>query len=196
MAAGPSGGGGVMSELSSDCPALQLLCSASVSNTQMNYQLVYWASQQQDQDEKMAGCVFPMGPESFQRFTPDSLAAIEQRMAQEKARRNKHYQEDLGDVQLLRPRPDLEAGKQLPRIFADIPSHLVGVPLEDIDPYYFKDKRTFIVLNKGKAIFRFTATSALYIFNPFHPIRRIAIQILNIWIHQSCSTHLTHGAWF
>ncbi|XP_034427579.1 sodium channel protein type 4 subunit alpha-like isoform X3 [Hippoglossus hippoglossus] len=120
----------------------------------------------------MAGCVFPMGPESFQRFTPDSLAAIEQRMAQEKARQNKHYQE------LLRPRPDLEAGKQLPRIFADIPSHLVGVPLEDIDPYYFKDKRTFIVLNKGKAIFRFSATSALYIFSPFHPIRRIAIQIL------------------
>ncbi len=49
--------------------------------------------------------------------------------------------QDLGDVVLLRPRPDLEAGKQLPRIFADIPSHLVGVPLEDIDPYYFKDKR-------------------------------------------------------
>ncbi|XP_055364044.1 sodium channel protein type 4 subunit alpha-like isoform X4 [Betta splendens] len=126
----------------------------------------------------MAGCVFPMGPESFQRFTPDSLAAIEQRIAQEEARRHKHYQEDLGDVEVLRPRADLEAGKQLPRIFADIPSHLVGVPLEDIDPYYFKDHRTFIVLNKGKAIFRFSATSALYIFSPFHPIRRIAIKIL------------------
>ncbi|KAK9527345.1 hypothetical protein VZT92_013917 [Zoarces viviparus] len=126
----------------------------------------------------MAGCVFPMGPESFQRFTPDSLAAIEQRIAQERARRSKHYQEDLGDVVLPRRRPDLEAGKQLPRIFADIPSHLVGVPLEDIDQYYFKDKRTFIVLNKGKAIFRFTATSALYIFSPFNPIRRIAIKIL------------------
>ncbi|XP_023283950.1 sodium channel protein type 3 subunit alpha-like, partial [Seriola lalandi dorsalis] len=126
----------------------------------------------------MAGCVFPMGPESFQRFTPDSLAAIEQRIAQEEARRKKHYQEDLGDVELPKPRPDLEAGKQLPRIFADIPSHLVGVPLEDIDPYYFKDQRTFIVLNKGKAIFRFSATSALYIFSPFHPVRRIAIKIL------------------
>uniref|UniRef100_A0A3Q1FPC8 Ion transport domain-containing protein n=1 Tax=Acanthochromis polyacanthus TaxID=80966 RepID=A0A3Q1FPC8_9TELE len=114
----------------------------------------------------MAGCVFPMGPESFQRFTPDSLAAIEQRIAQEEARRHKHYQEDLGDVEIPRPRPDLEAGKQLPRIFADIPSHLVGVPLEDIDPYYFRDHRTFIVLNKGKAIFRFSATSALYVFSP------------------------------
>ncbi|KAM9332676.1 sodium channel protein type 2 subunit alpha-like [Pholidichthys leucotaenia] len=126
----------------------------------------------------MAGFVFPMGPESFQRFTPDSLAAIEQRIAQEEARRNKRYQEDLGDVELPRPRPDLEAGKQLPRIFAEIPSHLVGVPLEDIDPFYFKDQRTFIVLNKGKAIFRFSATSALYTFSPFHPVRKIAIKIL------------------
>lgn len=49
--------------------------------------------------------------------------------------------QDLGDVELPRPRPDLEAGKQLPRIFADIPPHLLGVPLEDIDPFYFKDKR-------------------------------------------------------
>uniref|UniRef100_A0A3P9NXY0 Ion transport domain-containing protein n=1 Tax=Poecilia reticulata TaxID=8081 RepID=A0A3P9NXY0_POERE len=133
----------------------------------------------------MAGCVFPMGPESFKRFTPDSLAAIEQRIAQEEARRKKQYQEvrmhppgDLGDVELPRPRPDLEAGKQLPRIFADIPSHLVGVPLEDIDPYYFRDRRTFIVLNKGKAIFRFSATAALYTFSPFHPVRRLAIRIL------------------
>ncbi|XP_061661041.1 sodium channel protein type 4 subunit alpha-like isoform X5 [Syngnathoides biaculeatus] len=126
----------------------------------------------------MAGCVFPMGPESFQRFTPDSLAAIEQRIAKEEARRNKHYQEDLGDVEVPRPRADLEAGKQLPRIYADIPSHLVGVPLEDIDQFYFRDQRTFIVLNKGKAIFRFNATSALYFFSPFHPVRAVAIRIL------------------
>uniref|UniRef100_A0A3Q4GT06 Sodium channel protein n=1 Tax=Neolamprologus brichardi TaxID=32507 RepID=A0A3Q4GT06_NEOBR len=41
---------------------------------------------------------------------------------------------------------------------------------------------TFIVLNKGKAIFRFSATSALYIFSPFHPIRRLAIKILVLFI--------------
>lgn len=39
-------------------------------------------------------------------------------------------------------------------------------------------QQTFIVLNKGKAIFRFSATSALYIFSPFHPIRRASIRIL------------------
>ncbi len=45
--------------------------------------------------------------------------------------------------------------------------------------------QTFIVLNKGKAIFRFSATSALYIFSPFHCIRRIAIRIL---VHSYPST--------
>lgn len=44
--------------------------------------------------------------------------------------------------------------------------------------FYLSLFQTFIVLNKGKAIFRFSATSALYIFSPFHPIRRIAIKIL------------------
>lgn len=38
--------------------------------------------------------------------------------------------------------------------------------------------QTFIVLNKGKAIFRFSATSALYILSPFHFIRSIAIKVL------------------
>uniref|UniRef100_A0A8D2QP07 Sodium channel protein n=1 Tax=Zosterops lateralis melanops TaxID=1220523 RepID=A0A8D2QP07_ZOSLA len=38
---------------------------------------------------------------------------------------------------------------------------------------------TFIVLNKGKTIFRFSATPALYILSPFHPIRRAAIKILS-----------------
>lgn len=38
--------------------------------------------------------------------------------------------------------------------------------------------QTFIVLNRGKAIFRFSATSALYILTPFNPLRKIAIKIL------------------
>uniref|UniRef100_A0A8C2GV84 Sodium channel protein n=1 Tax=Cyprinus carpio TaxID=7962 RepID=A0A8C2GV84_CYPCA len=126
----------------------------------------------------MAAILFPPGPDSLHRFTRESLAGIEQRIAEEEARNAKQYQEDLGDVEPLKSRADLEAGKQLPRIFGDIPPGLVGVPLEDIDPFYFQNKRTFIVLNKGKAIFRFSATSALYIFSPFHPIRRASIRIL------------------
>ncbi|KAL6488982.1 hypothetical protein MHYP_G00027230 [Metynnis hypsauchen] len=126
----------------------------------------------------MAAMLFPPGPDSLHRFTRESLAGIEQRITEEQARNARAYQEDLGDVELPKPRADLEAGKQLPRIFGDIPSGLVGVPLEDIDPFYFQNQRTFIVLNKGKAIFRFSATSALYIFSPFHPIRRASIKIL------------------
>ncbi|XP_059381258.1 sodium channel, voltage gated, type V-like, alpha b isoform X2 [Carassius carassius] len=126
----------------------------------------------------MAAILFPPGPDSLHRFTRESLAGIEQRITEEEARNAKQYQEDLGDVEPLKSRADLEAGKQLPRIFGDIPPGLVGVPLEDIDPFYFQNKRTFIVLNKGKAIFRFSATSALYIFSPFHPVRRASIRIL------------------
>uniref|UniRef100_A0A8C6WH91 Ion transport domain-containing protein n=1 Tax=Neogobius melanostomus TaxID=47308 RepID=A0A8C6WH91_9GOBI len=132
-----------------------------------------------------AACVFPLGPESFQLFTRDSLWAIEERIRVREEKRScaqdsSFRTPDLGDVEELRPRVDLEAGKTLPRIFSDIPSHLQGAPLEDIDPYY-RERRTFIVLNKGKAIFRFSATSALYVFSPFHPIRRLAIRVLSLF---------------
>lgn len=89
----------------------------------------------------MAAMLLPPGPDSLHRFTRESLAGIEQRIAEEEAKNAKEYQEDLGDVELPKPRADLEAGKQLPRIFGDIPSALVGVPLEDIDPFYFKNQR-------------------------------------------------------
>uniref|UniRef100_A0A8C2CTB7 Sodium channel protein n=1 Tax=Cyprinus carpio TaxID=7962 RepID=A0A8C2CTB7_CYPCA len=128
----------------------------------------------------MAAILFPPGPDSLHRFTRESLAGIEQRIAEEEARNAKQYQEDLGDVEPLKSRADLEAGKQLPRIFGDIPPGLVGVPLEDIDPFYFQNKRTFIVLNKGKAIFRFSATSALYIFSPFHPDNVLMFLLLSL----------------
>ena len=42
----------------------------------------------------------------------------------------------------------------------------------------FFSPQTFIVLNKGKTIFRFSATPALYFISPFNLVRRIAIKIL------------------
>ncbi|NWQ73260.1 SCN1A protein, partial [Columbina picui] len=77
-----------------------------------------------------------------------------------------------------KPSSDLEAGKTLPFIYGDIPPGMVSEPLEDLDPYYI-NKKTFIVLNKGKTIFRFSATPALYLLSPFNVIRRIAIKILS-----------------
>ncbi|XP_028282545.1 sodium channel protein type 4 subunit alpha B-like [Parambassis ranga] len=126
----------------------------------------------------MAAMLLPTGPDGLRRFTRESLAALEQRIAEEQARKAKDCNEAHRNAEPPKPRADLEAGKQLPRIFGDIPTELIGRPLEDIDPFYYKNQRTFIVLNKGKAIFRFSATSALYIFTPFHFIRTIAIKIL------------------
>ncbi|NXP56516.1 SCN2A protein, partial [Heliornis fulica] len=119
----------------------------------------------------------PPGPESFRYFTRDTLAAIEKRSAEEKAKKPKQEHTDDDDENGPKPNSDLEAGKTLPFIYGDIPPGMVSEPLEDLDPYYINQK-TFIVLNKGKAIFRFSATSALYILTPFNPIRKIAIKIL------------------
>ncbi|KAB0360458.1 hypothetical protein FD754_004614 [Muntiacus muntjak] len=107
----------------------------------------------------------PPGPQSFVFFTKQSLALIEQRIAEGKAKEPKEEKKD-DDEEGPKPSSDLEAGKQLPFIYGDIPPGMVSEPLEDLDPYY-ADKKTFIVLNKGKAIFRFNATPALYMLSPF-----------------------------
>uniref|UniRef100_A0A8C4TUH0 Sodium channel protein n=1 Tax=Falco tinnunculus TaxID=100819 RepID=A0A8C4TUH0_FALTI len=125
----------------------------------------------------MAGLPYIPGPENLRPFTPASLAAIEQRIAEAEALKIKRQQVELPEEEEIKPRSDLEAGKNLPLIYGDPPLDLIGTPLEDLDPFY-KDKKTFIVLNKGKAIFRFSATPALYLLGPFHPIRRGAIKVL------------------
>ncbi|EPY86847.1 hypothetical protein CB1_000295004 [Camelus ferus] len=71
----------------------------------------------------------------------------------------------------------VRASKKLPDLYGNPPRELIGEPLEDLDPFYSTQK-TFIVLNKGKTIFRFSATNALYVLSPFHPIRRVAVKIL------------------
>ncbi|XP_027317153.1 sodium channel protein type 3 subunit alpha isoform X3 [Anas platyrhynchos] len=128
----------------------------------------------------MAQAMFvPPGSDSFFLFTQESLAAIEKRIADEKSNRDKDEHKDDGghEENHQKPSNDLEAGKTLPFIYGDIPPEMVSEPLEDLDPYY-ANKKTFIVLNKGKTIFRFSATSALYLLSPFNIIRRIAIKIL------------------
>ncbi|XP_012731304.2 sodium channel, voltage-gated, type I like, alpha b isoform X2 [Fundulus heteroclitus] len=126
----------------------------------------------------MAQLLVPPGPDSFRPFVPESLAAIERRIAEEAARRPRaERRSDEDDENGPKPNSDLEAGKSLPFIYGDIPPGMVSTPLEDLDPYY-SNQKTFIVLNRGKAIFRFNATSALYILNPFNPLRRVAIKVL------------------
>ncbi|KAJ7345683.1 hypothetical protein JRQ81_001633, partial [Phrynocephalus forsythii] len=121
----------------------------------------------------------PPGPDCFFLFTRKSLAAIERRIAQEKDRPKAEQEQKDEDNEGKKPKPndDLEAGKTLPFIYGDIPPGMVSEPLEDLDPYYANQK-TFIVLNKRKTIFRFSATPALYLLSPFSLIRRISIKIL------------------
>uniref|UniRef100_A0A671YBS6 Sodium channel protein n=1 Tax=Sparus aurata TaxID=8175 RepID=A0A671YBS6_SPAAU len=101
----------------------------------------------------MAQLLVPPGPDSFRPFAPESLAAIERRIAEEEARRPRaERRSDSDDDNGPKPNSDLEAGKSLPFIYGDIPRPLVSTPLEDMDPYY-SNQKTFIVLNRGKAIF-------------------------------------------
>lgn len=150
----------------------------------------------------------PLGPHCLRPFTPESLAAIEQRAVEEEARLQRNKQMEIEEPE-RKPRSDLEAGKNLPLIYGDPPPEVIGIPLEDLDPYYSDKKvwvwegslflcllsiclsvlrtqflsplphpQTFIVLNKGKAIFRFSATPALYMLSPFSIVRRVAIKVL------------------
>lgn len=89
----------------------------------------------------MAAMLLPTGPDGLRRFTRESLAALERRIAEDHAKGSKDGHEAQKSGEPLKPRVDLEAGKQLPRIFGDIPPELVGVPLEDIDPFYYKNQK-------------------------------------------------------
>ncbi|NXW73788.1 SCN5A protein, partial [Hirundo rustica] len=123
---------------------------------------------------KMAEFLLP-GTNNFRRFTQESLAEIKKRIAAEKNRQRNAIEQKPEEKP--RPQLDLKAFQKLPALYGSPPPELIGEPLEDLDPYY-KDHKVFIVLNKQKTIYRFTATRALWIFSPFHPIRRRAIKIL------------------
>ncbi|XP_033025397.1 sodium channel protein type 4 subunit alpha-like [Lacerta agilis] len=118
------------------------------------------------------------GPDCLRPFTRESLQEIEKRIAEREAEKLKPKHEEIHDEEKeAKPRSDLEQGRSLPMIYGDPPPELIGVPLEDLDPFY-KDQKTYILLNKGKSIFRFSATPALYMLDPFNIVRRGAIQVL------------------
>ncbi|XP_032197099.1 sodium channel protein type 10 subunit alpha-like [Mustela erminea] len=123
---------------------------------------------------------FPFGSletTNFRRFTPESLVEIEKRIAATQAAKkakDKHREKDQEEKP--RPQLDLKACNQLPKFYGELPAELIGEPLEDLDPFY-STHRTFMVLNKGRTISRFSATRALWLFSPFNLIRRTAIKV-------------------
>lgn len=93
----------------------------------------------------MADFLFPRGPSSFHRFTPESLAAIEKRLAEKQARAAAPVPESrdgLPEEEALQPQLDLQASKKLPDLYGTPPRELLGEPLEDLDPYYSTQKVT------------------------------------------------------
>lgn len=83
--------------------------------------------------------VVPLGPESLRPFTRESQAAIERRVMEEEARQQRNKQMEIEEPE-QKPCSDLEAGKSLPLIYGDPPPEVIGIPLEELDPYY-SDKK-------------------------------------------------------
>ncbi|KAM5281099.1 sodium channel protein type 11 subunit alpha [Ctenodactylus gundi] len=117
--------------------------------------------------------IFP-DERNFRPFTQDSLAAIEKRIAIQKEKK-KSKTKTAGQPE-PRPQLDLKASRKLPKLYGNIPRELVAKPLEDLDPFY-RNHKTFMVLNKKRTIYRFSAKRALFIFGPFNPARSLAIKI-------------------
>nr|XP_012612502.2 sodium channel protein type 7 subunit alpha [Microcebus murinus] len=109
-------------------------------------------------------------PKGLIPFTRESFELIKQRIAKKHC--EEHEEEDL------KANSDLEAGKELPFIYGNLSQGMVSEPLEDVDPYYYKKKNTFIVLNKNRTIFRFNAASILCTLSPFSSIRGTTIKVL------------------
>lgn len=89
----------------------------------------------------MATVLLPAGSDGLRPFTRESLSGIEHRIAEEQAKNAKDSPESCTKAEHPKAQADLEAGKVLPRLFGEIPAELVGVPLEDIDPFYFNNHK-------------------------------------------------------
>lgn len=83
-----------------------------------------------------------LGADNFRRFTPESLAAIEKRIAAKKECN------DPAPAEKPRPQLDLQAFQKLPALYGNPPPELIGEPLEDLDPYYH-DHKVKLSLGEG-----------------------------------------------
>lgn len=145
----------------------------------------------------------PPGPDSFKKFTPESLANIERRIQEEKNKkppkpRSDSSHRDTSDENEEKPNSDLEAGKSLPFIYGDPPGGMVATPLEDLDPYYMNKKVSvklpgqtwFVVLLSAKSPasfipFNLPGTGGSDGLNIAEPCRRF-------WLFPLSALHLTH----
>ncbi|KAM9650055.1 sodium channel protein type 5 subunit alpha-like [Morphnus guianensis] len=110
----------------------------------------------------MAEFLLP-GTNNFRKFTYESLAAIEKRIA---AKRNcQRNTIDQKPKEKPRPQLDLKAFQKLPALYGNPPPELIGEPLEDLDPYY-KDRKTVSSLTVSLVLIANIAVF-LWHFSPF-----------------------------
>uniref|UniRef100_A0A8I3QMG7 Sodium channel protein n=1 Tax=Canis lupus familiaris TaxID=9615 RepID=A0A8I3QMG7_CANLF len=107
-------------------------------------------------DDRCYPVIFP-DERNFRPFTSDTLATIEKRIAIQKEK--KRCKDKTTAEPQPRPQLDLKVSRKLPKLYGDIPHE------------------TFMVLNKKRTIYRFSAKRALFILGPFNPIRSLAIKI-------------------
>ncbi|CAM4752984.1 unnamed protein product [Rotaria magnacalcarata] len=135
----------------------------------------------------------------FREFTHESLRRIDryrqeeaERIASERLQRQTIREDDndeclstkksskyvpLGPKRM--PNKELAVGEILPLFLQHrFPPELIGKPIEEID-YFYRTDYAFVIINKNKAIYRFSATKACFIFSPFNCCRRIAMGILS-----------------
>ncbi|XP_023204792.1 sodium channel protein type 4 subunit alpha B-like [Xiphophorus maculatus] len=121
----------------------------------------------------------PVGTEVFRCFTPASLEKIQRKheaeAKQQQIRKDKNIK--IAKKYLPKPAGDLEDGKPLPLFYEDQAQEFLNIPLEDMDPFY-QSHKTFIVLSKGKTIYRFNAEPTCYLLSPFNSLRIFSIRIL------------------
>uniref|UniRef100_A0A3B5RDE2 Sodium channel protein n=1 Tax=Xiphophorus maculatus TaxID=8083 RepID=A0A3B5RDE2_XIPMA len=133
----------------------------------------------------------PVGTEVFRCFTPASLEKIQRKheaeAKQQQIRKDKNIK--IAKKYLPKPAGDLEDGKPLPLFYEDQAQEFLNIPLEDMDPFY-QSHKTFIVLSKGKTIYRFNAEPTCYLLSPFNSLRIFSIRIL-IHSYPLCLYHVT-----
>ncbi|XP_069690797.1 sodium channel protein PaFPC1-like [Periplaneta americana] len=123
-------------------------------------------------------------------FTQESLATIEDRIQNECSKDKEFKNEDkpkliptfkknfVTNDEIPKPDHALQQGKRIPFRFREsLTSEHISVPVEDIDSFY-ENQSTFVVINRRKFIFRFSARNALWILDPFNSVRRFAIFIV------------------
>ncbi|XP_076802545.1 sodium channel protein type 4 subunit alpha-like [Clavelina lepadiformis] len=75
-----------------------------------------------------------------------------------------------------RPLARLKQQRRLTISYSKTPEKVL-VPIDDPDPYY-KDKKTFLVLNRDRVIYRFSEEKSLFLFGRSSKVRKTFVNIL------------------